>query len=308
VNIRDWALVFFTVLAQMSVGSFVVLGVVHFFAIRKAGMEEADRLSDRALLAIIPTLALGLISSLFHLGTPMIAPLAVTNVGQSWLSREVLSGVLLFLVGALFVFLQWRKIGSFAMRNIVAWIAAFIGLALVFNMSHIYMLPTEPAWDTLATPFMFYTTTLLLGLLAMGTAMVASHARVTRDNPGCVEVQCVLLRGALRWIAIASVCLLGVEFLIYPMYLAALASGPSAAVESIAAMLSNHGLVLGVRLALVFIGAGILSVFIYQNALSPGRERIMGSLTYAAFGLVFVGEVLGRVLFYTSHVRIGLPI
>ena len=42
-NTHDWALVAFTILAQMSVGSFVVLGIVYFFAARSAGSEEADR-------------------------------------------------------------------------------------------------------------------------------------------------------------------------------------------------------------------------------------------------------------------------
>jgi DMSO reductase anchor subunit len=45
-NARDWALITFTILTQMSVGSFLVLGIVHYYANRKAGMKEADRLSD----------------------------------------------------------------------------------------------------------------------------------------------------------------------------------------------------------------------------------------------------------------------
>lgn len=86
-DMREWALVAFTILAQMAVGSFLVLGVVHFLAQRKAGEAEADRLSDRALLAIGPVLVLGMIASLLHLGTPLSAYRAVTNVGTSWLSR-----------------------------------------------------------------------------------------------------------------------------------------------------------------------------------------------------------------------------
>jgi len=46
----------------------LILGIVHFFAARQWGEAEADRLSDRALLAIGPVLVLGTIASLFHLG------------------------------------------------------------------------------------------------------------------------------------------------------------------------------------------------------------------------------------------------
>ena len=60
------------------------------------------------------------------------------------------------------------------------------------------------------------------------------------------------------------------------------------------------------RLALVFAGAGILGVFVYQNASSAGRERVMGNLTYAAFVLVLIGELLGRFLFYATYIRVGV--
>ena len=100
--VRDWALIAFTILAQMSIGAFLVLGVVHFFAMRKAGMEEADRLSDRALLAIGPLMVLSLLASLFHLGNPLNAYRAVTNLGSSWLSREVFFSVLFTIAGGVF--------------------------------------------------------------------------------------------------------------------------------------------------------------------------------------------------------------
>jgi len=33
---------------------------------------------------------------------------------------------------------------------------------------------------------------------------------------------------------------------------------------------------------------------------------MLGNLAYAAFALVLVAEVLGRFLFYATHVRIGI--
>ncbi|MBI4787706.1 MAG: dimethyl sulfoxide reductase anchor subunit, partial [Chloroflexi bacterium] len=41
-EMREWALITFTILAQMSVGAFLVLGVVHFFSNRTAGAQQAD--------------------------------------------------------------------------------------------------------------------------------------------------------------------------------------------------------------------------------------------------------------------------
>jgi anaerobic dimethyl sulfoxide reductase subunit C (anchor subunit) len=306
-DIREWALITFTLLAQMAVGAFLVLGVVHFFALRAAGAEQADRLSDRALLAIGPIVVLALVVSLFHLGNPLNAYRAVANLATSWLSREILASVLFAGLGAVFAFMQWRKLGSFTVRAVVAGVAALIGLFLVYSMAMVYQLPTQPAWNTLATPITFFATALLLGVFAVGTAFVVNYAYVQRTQPGCGEQQCQLLRGALRWIAVSAVVLLGIQLMAAPLQVAYLAAAPEAAARASAErMFGEFGLLFGLRLLLVFVGAGVLGVFLYQNAQSAGRERVLGTLTYAAFALVLVAEVLGRYIFYAAHVKIGL--
>ncbi len=289
----------------MSVGSFVVLGIVHFFAARKAGAVEADRLSDRALLAIGPVLVLGIIASFFHLGNPLNAYNAIGNIGSSWLSREIFCGVAFTVAGGLFAVMQWRKIGSSATRNIVAVVAALIGLALVFSMSNVYLLRTVPVWDTVTTPVSFFVTTFLLGALAMGAAFVANYSYVQRKNPGLADAQSSLVRSTLRWIGISSMILLGVEFVVVPVYLAYLGSTP-ATVAAGELFVGSYSVVLIARLVLVFLGAGLFGAVVYRNAVSVGREKIMGNWAYAAFALVLISEILGRFLFYASHTGFGL--
>jgi anaerobic dimethyl sulfoxide reductase subunit C (anchor subunit) len=306
-DVREWALIGFSLLTQLAVGAFVVLGIVHYFAQRAKGAAEADRLSDRALLAIGPVLALGLVASLFHLGNPLNAPRAVTNLGSSWLSREILLSVLFVAVGAVFAFMQWRKLGSFGLRAAIAAAAAVIGLAAVYSMSMIYQLPTQPAWNTAFTPVTFFVTTLLLGVLAVGAAFVANYAYVQRTTPGCAQAQCELLRASLRYFAIAAVGLMGIQLIVAPLLVAYLAASPVAAArESAALMYQQFGLVFGLRLALVFVGAGLLGLFLYRAATNPAQERAMGTLAYLAFAVVLVAEVLGRFVFYASHVKVGL--
>ena len=304
-NVREWALVAFSILAQMSVGSFLVLGMVHYFAIRKAGMEEADNLSDRALLAIGPVMILGLVASLLHLGNPMNAPRAVINLATSWLSREVLFGTLFAGMGGLFAIMQWRKVGTFTVRNVIAWAAAILGLAMVYSMSRIYMLETQPVWDNLATPISFFTTTVMLGLLAMGAAFMANYAFLKQRDPSCADSICDILRATLKWIAIASIVALGVEFVVIPVYLASLTNSTIAATAG--QMLSGEfTAILVARLGLAFIGAGILGAFLYQTAQAPGKENRLRNLAVSAFLLVFTAEVLGRFLFYATHIQIRI--
>ena len=305
-TVREWALVTFTILAQMSVGAFVVLGIVHYYANRKAGMEEANRLSDRALIAIIVTLGLGLLASLFHLGNPLRAPTAVTNLATSWLSREIFFGVIFAVLGAIFAVMQWFKLGTFAVRNVIAWIAALVGLVLVYCMSRVYMIPEQPAWNTIVTTLSFYVTTLMLGVLALGAAFVANYAYVRGKYPQGAEVQLGLLRNVLKGFAIAAVVLVGMELVMLPLYMGYLATGPAAALKSVRMMIGPLGLVYFLRLALAFLGAGVLGVFLYVAAGQPGKERLMSTLAYGAFVLVFVAEILGRVVFYSTQNGIGL--
>jgi len=303
-DVREWALITFTILAQMSVGSFIVLGVVHFFSQRKSGEKQADELSDRALLAIFPVLGLGLLASLLHLGNPINAYKAVTNLGTSWLSREILFGVLFAVVGFIFAVMQWRKISTFAVRNIVALVAALIGIVLVYSMAMVYAIPTRPSWNLVTTPISFFVTTLLLGVLAMGAAFVANYWYVQRKNPGCASDQCVLLRDSLKWIAVASIVLLGCQFVVVPLALTLAAAGGASA--SVGLMAGEYGVVFVLRLVLVFLGAGVLGIFVYRAAASPGKEQVLGMFAYAAFVLVLVGEVLGRFLFYATAGHFGL--
>ena len=305
-NTREWALIAFTILNQMAVGAFLVLGIVHTYAARKKGMDQADRLSDRALFMILPLVGLALIASLFHLGNPINAPHAITNLATSWLSREILSDVIFAGLALVFTFMQWRKIGSFTTRNIIAWITVIEGLGLVYVMSSAYMLPTEPSWNTIATPVAFYSTTFLLGSLAMGVAFVANYSYIQRRDPGCASDQCELMRDAVRGIAVAAMVFLGVELVSIPLYVTALASGGQAGQASARLMIGPFSTVFALRLILGFVGAGVFAMFLYRNAVSAGREKTLGYLAYGAFALVLVAEVLGRFLFYATRVRIGI--
>lgn len=306
-DVREWALITFTILAQMSVGAFVVLGIVHFYAMRKAGMQEADRLSDRALLAIGPVLALGFLASLLHLGNPLNAPRAFTNLYSSWLSREILFGVLFGALGAIFAFMQWRKLASFQVRNLIAWITALTGLALVYSMARVYMLDTQPAWNSWATPVLFFLTTFLLGALAIGTAFFANYTYVQSNEPSSTEIQRSLLRDTIRGISLAGMALLGLELLVIPLQIASLASDTSSAARTSLALLSGEfSALFFLRLLLVLVGAGVFGWFLYRNASSPGKEKMLGYLIFAAFSFVLVAEVLGRFLFYATHARVGI--
>ena len=306
-NTSELALVVFTIAAQMSVGAFIVLGVVHFFAARRFGMPCADRMSDYALLAIGPVMVLGLIFSFFHLGNPINAPRAIMNLGSSWLSREILFGLLFAGVGFVFAIMQWRKLGSPLLRNILAWVAAVVGILLVYSMSMVYYsLDAVPAWSSWATPASFFTTTVLLGALAVGVAFIGVYTWLRKNATAEIEQQREVLSASLRWVTVAAVVALGLHFVIIPLYMAYLAVSGPVAEKSASIIMEENGVWFALRLVLLFIGAGLFSLFINQLALQKKNFVLLSTLAWSAFVLVLAGEVIGRFLFYLSYARVGL--
>lgn len=304
-DIHEWALIIFTILGQMAAGGLLVLMVVRAYVSAKAGVEYADRMTDGPLFLIVPVMGLALLASLLHLNNLSNIVKAVPNLGSSWLSREVVIAVAFVVLAAVYTLLQWRKIGTNGLRTIVGWIAALVGVVLTYAMSMVYMIRTQPAWNTTATPITFLVTSLMLGGLMVAAALMIAHGLLTKKDAKTAEKQTRLLRTVLQGIALMTIILLGVEFLVLPVYMAYLSTQGSAAVASLNLMIGSYGTTLAVRLALVFLGAGILAAYLYKTA-SAGKESSIALVTYSAFVLVLVAEVMGRFIFYATHVRIGM--
>lgn len=305
-NTHEWALLIFTILGQLAVGALLVLMVVRTYVSSKAGVDEADRMTNGPLFMVVPIMGLALLASLLHLNNPINIFRAVPNLGSSWLSREVVISVTFAIMAALYTLVQWRKIGSNILRTVIGWVTVLIGLVQTYAMSMVYMIRTQPVWNTLATPITFFVTALLLGALAVAVALVTNYTFLQKRDAKGAEKQSDLLRDSLKGIAITAISLLGIEFLVMPIYMAFLATQGSAALESLQLMTGSYGLTLAIRLLLVFLGAGLLATYLFRNASSVGKEKALATLAYSAFLLVLAGEVMGRFLFYAAHVRIGL--
>ena len=294
-NPREWALIIFTTLAQLSVGTLIVLLIVRTYVTNKSGAEQAGRMTDLPFYAVVGAMILALIASLFHLGKVVHVIGAVPNLSTSWMSREVVTSVTFMILTAVLAFLIWRKLGTEALRMVIGWVSAVVGLLLLFFMSMTYMLPSQPAWNTWATPVMFYTTSLLLGVLGAAAALVFTHV-----DANAMEGQ------TMKGLAIASIVLMGLELLVTPFYLAFLSTQGTAALHTLNLMVGTYGWALVIRLVLVFVGGGLLATYLFENASATGKEKVLATLAYSAFVLVLVSEFLGRFIFYATHYRIGI--
>ena len=304
--VSELPLVIFTIIAQMSVGSFVVLGLIHLLAAR-SGRDLVDRVSDPALYAIGPILALGLILSMLHLGTPIRAINALGHLGTSWLSREILFGLLFAALGGAFALCQWFRWLTPLLRQVLAGGAALVGLALIWSMTMVYRLPTVPAWDSWATPVRFFATTFLLGSMAVGAALVITAGLRRRGGVVADAGSNAVIMTSLRGIAIGAIAMLGVEFVALPLYLGSLGTAGSVATTTSAdALATTYGAYAALQLVLVFLGVALLGLFLSRLVRPFSSARFVAIAQIAAFALVFTGELIGRMLFYASYARVGL--
>lgn len=303
--LHEMPLVIFTIAAQLSAGSFVVLGLIHLFGAR-VPQKVMDRVTDPALYAIGPLLVLGLAASTFHLGSPLRAPNAMRHLSESWLSREIVAGIVFVSLGALFAILQWFKWGNHRLRQVLAVLTAAVGVFLVFAISKVYSLRTVPAWSTFHTPLRFYITTFLLGGLAVGTALVVAHYLRNRRvaDPDAAETR--LVEQSIRGIALGGIVAMGLKFVALPAYIAYLGTHEEPAAQTSLHLITNvYGGWQAASTILVFLGVMALGVLLFR--LSDGKgKKLLPVLAVTALILVFAGEFVARMIFYASMVRVGM--
>ncbi|KAA0283249.1 MAG: hypothetical protein EDM79_02555, partial [Chloroflexi bacterium] len=140
---------------------------------------------------------------------------------------------------------------------------------------------------------------LLIGSLGMAAALVMGHA-------GLKKTETPVVNNVLQGLAISAIVLLGIEFVVLPLYLAYLATQGGAALQSLNMMIGPYGFVFFLRLLTLFVGAGVLAAYLYRNAAVADKEQTLATLAYSAFALALIGEAMGRFIFYATHYRIGL--
>lgn len=173
--VHDIPMAVFTVVTQMAVGAFIALGVMNLLVRRRHGAEEAEHVIAPVLYAIGPLMVLGLLVSMLHMNDVTNVMNVFRNWNSSWLSREILFGLAFAAFGFFFAVLEWFRWGTPALRQVVASVTAVLGLGLLLAESMIYYsLEAVPAWNTWVVLFQFVATSVLLGVLAVGSALMVT--------------------------------------------------------------------------------------------------------------------------------------
>lgn len=272
-------LVFFTVLSQWAVGLVATLTAIEYFS---PTAENDDGLKSLRLpgMAVFPLAGLALLLSLAHLGDVIGAVYAVTNLGTSWLSREVLLFAAFGFVSLVYSYTWWKTPTIKKQRRWLGLIATVIGALGVLTTAQVYLLPARLAWNSWQTIAAFIGSAFVLGSITVSTALVYSNRDIDRLS---------LTFRTLGWTLGSSLCLIAVV-------LASFAQSYSASVEHTRAVLAT-------------VSSGMFWFRLIAGIMIPGwlalqlvskEQKLVRGYALTALVLTVMGELSGRALFYYS--------
>lgn len=305
-NIREWTLPVYTILTQLSVGALCVIWIIRTLRSVKLADENNDQFVKVPVLILFFTIAFAIIFAHFHLSKPFLSVMALRNIETSWLSRELLANTIyIFFVGLLLVSLLLAK-GSQKTNTFLGWTAIVAGFATDYCMSRIYLLPSQPSWNSPLTPVSFLVTTFLLGVVTVPVLFIMDLIFKKSQEHENLSRYADLIGTSLVRLAVVTVplCILmaGINF----YQIASLLSGSSAAQTSLSLLLNIYQPLLIIRLVLLFVG---VVWFVYISVQINQRKLFVDDLLPNVFIvclLVMIAEILGRFLFYAIHVRVGI--
>jgi anaerobic dimethyl sulfoxide reductase subunit C (anchor subunit) len=305
-NLREWALPVYTILMQLAVGCMAAFWIIRAFFLAKFGEEELERMMRNPVAILLITILIAMVGSFFHLSRPYLSFMALINLGKSWLSREIVFTVLLCAAVAVLWYLQANVDHRKHVKTILGWAAIVFGLSATFCMTQLYLLPTQASWDTPFTILSFYSSTALLGAGA-GVTMLTVDMRYTQIlNPQALGSQPKIFLRALPGFTLAIIFTVAAILAQYGFLIQTLSVGGATAQASLELYLGLYQPLFIFRLFTMMIGAGWMVTTMVRTLRNKVSIPHFTFHAYMACLLLLVGEILGRFLFYATHIRLGL--
>ena len=258
----QYSLVFFTVLGQLAAGIVLLICLTNLHEHPKA---ERRAWQVAFVLGVIASVAAAL-----HLHSLAPAVFSLKGVGSSWLSREILAGVV-------FGVLVLLRLGNVVTERI-NWLAGLAGIAFVLIMSQVYFQNNAvPLWHTWGSVLSFVATMLLLG----GVAIMVI-APETRKSPRLAISLSAATVGGLFALALPAFWLGGMLTALDPVLLGVFST------VAICVTLTQT--------ACYAVGGVMMAYGLPRN----------NTWIYLGSALLLVGAIAGRMLFYAANIRLGM--
>ncbi len=305
-NVREWALPIYTILMQLAVGALFVLWLIRTFIKPKFSSEQLDRIMRNPMLVISFTVAVAMIGAHFHLSKPFHSFLAFRNFQTSWLSREITFTVLFFFTLSVLWALSRYKNEHGRLITALGWLSIIFGFIVIYCMARIYLLPTQVAWNSPTVIVSFYTTAFLLGIMAIACLLVMDLKFAELQKADDIELRVQMIKYSIGWLTLAA-CLTVVVSMGVTLYqLNFLSQGDATAQTSLQLLFELYTPLFVTRL--FFIGvAPLLLGYAVKRMFNIGSDpQSLFVPVYMSCLLILIGEILGRFLFYATHIRVGV--
>ncbi|WP_318402940.1 DmsC/YnfH family molybdoenzyme membrane anchor subunit [Photobacterium leiognathi] len=278
---HEWPLIVFTVLAQTSVGAFLVLATM---MLTKQLSLAAEKRLNQAMFGLWAIMGVGFLASVMHLGSPLRAMNALNMLGSSWLSNEIATGSAFFALGGMFWLLSVLKLGSVAIRKAFMVGAMLVGVAFMYAMTMVYMIDTVPTWYTPLTPAAF-----MITMLISGTALAQLLLSVAKHD-STVANKLLPIMGLVGMFAVVMVVML------LSSHLASIETSVTTAL----AVVPEHTSLQLTRIVLTVAAMVLWLLPVVQ------RKKVTVLPMAMAFTMIVVAELIGRGMFYGMHLSAGM--
>jgi len=305
-NVREWALPVYTILMQLAVGAFAILWLIRYLAGYKFNAQEIDHIISNPILVIAITAVVAMGGAHFHLSKPFHSFLAVLNFKTSWLSREIVFSILFFMSTMSVLYLTYFQTRRRRLISILGWMAIIFGFILIYCMARIYLIPTQVAWNSTTVIFSFYTTALMLGGMAISTLMVLDLKFAEIQKADDVDLLAQVIRYSYGGLTALTLVLVALSLTIIYVQIRLLAQGDMIARTSLSLLVDIYLPLFLLRLIfLIYASTSLVYAVIRMYRLKSPPQNLMMPV-YLSCLLILVGEIIGRFLFYATHIRVGL--
>ena len=300
-------LVFMLVFTQMSVGAFLVEQVMYsYFSLFRENIATSVRPLHLSAVLVLGLLGIG--ASVFHLGRPMYAFRALLGLRTSWLSREILAFGIFAAFSVAYVVCAFVDFfpPSFS-KNWEAGLgvaASATGIVAIFCSVMIYVDTRRPCWSLSLTAAKFSLTALILGIPISLLILLVGAATSNEVTVHFVMRQYGwTLCHILLFAVLAKFCLEGGIL----MYLKTRQYTPQK--RSALLMVGPLGIVALRRFFFGIVGGIIMPLLLategnFSDAYHP---LFVGLMTLLMLGLLTVGELHERHLFFATSVSTRMP-
>lgn len=283
------SLVLFTVLTQMAVGVLAFLLVTRLIKKEQVVSADGATLTRRVVFISLAAAIVGSLIALVHVGHAARAYRALFYHLSSWMGKEALF-LSLFMVSLLiYAWFLVKGSGAKVGFEVFAFVTGVLG---ILSSSLLYaVLGSVPSWNNIFTVLYFFLSLLLLGGSLFAVILVL---KLKSDGEAVKD----LAESYLKAFASIFTGILIIALVVTAGYLFYLGSGGREAKETLSAMTGS--VIFWLRIVVGFLAPLVLTVSL-RKMLGKG-EAVKKTFSYVVgvFGLLFIGEILGRLLFFAT--------